>query len=251
MKIVLIEDEPLAMQRMEKMLYKIIDPLELVARLDSVESALNWFSESPPKIDLIIADIQLGDGLSLEIFEKTNNRTPVIFTTAHNEYALDAFKHLSIDYLLKPINEESLFASIEKFKQLSKNSIPDFQALSQLFQLGVKAFQKRLVIKFGNSIKAIDIADIAAFYVEERVSMLCTFDGRQLAADQNLEQLEALLDPKQFFRINRKVIVNVKAIKNMEMYSRSRVSLQLQPTIKAELIVSTERASAFKKWLEG
>ncbi len=142
-------------------------------------------------------------------------------------------------------------AAIEKFNQLSKNNVPDFQALSQLFNLSGKSYQKRLVIKFGNSIKAIDIADIAAFYVEERVCMLCTFDGRQLAADQNLEQLDAMIDPKQFFRINRKVIVNVKAIKNMEMYSRSRVSLQLNPPIKAELIVSTERASAFKKWLEG
>jgi len=251
MRIVLIEDEPLAMQRMEKLLLKVQKPLELVAKLDSVESALSWFGIDPPKVDLIIADIQLGDGLSLEIFEKTNNKTPVIFTTAHNEYALEAFKHLSIDYLLKPINEERLEAAIEKFKQLSKGIAPDFQALSHLFNLGNGAFQKRLVIKFGNSIKAIDIADIAAFYVEERVCMLCTFDGRQLAADQNLEQLDAMLDPKQFFRINRKVIVNVKAIKNMEMYSRSRVVLQLKPPVKAELVVSTERASAFKKWLEG
>jgi len=251
MRIVLIEDEPLAMQRMEKLLLKVQKPLELVAKLDSVESALSWFGIDPPKVDLIIADIQLGDGLSLEIFEKTNNKTPVIFTTAHNEYALEAFKHLSIDYLLKPINEERLEAAIEKFKQLSKGIAPDFKALSHLFNLGNRAFQKRLVIKFGNSIKAIDIADIAAFYVEERVCMLCTFDGRQLAADQNLEQLDAMLDPKQFFRINRKVIVNVKAIKNMEMYSRSRVVLQLKPPVKAELVVSTERASAFKKWLEG
>lgn len=251
MKIVLIEDEPLAMQRMEKLLSKVVESLELLAKLDSVESALHWFTNAPPKIDLIIADIQLGDGLSLEIFEKINNKTPVIFTTAHNEYALEAFKHLSIDYLLKPINEEQLLTAIEKFKQLSKGSTPDFQALAHLFNLGSRTFQKRLVIKFGNSIKAIDITDIAAFYVEERVCMLCTFDGRQLAADQNLEQLDAMLDPKQFFRINRKVIVNVKAIKNMEMYSRSRVALQLQPPIKAELVVSTERASAFKKWLEG
>jgi DNA-binding LytR/AlgR family response regulator len=251
MKIVLIEDEPLAMQRMEKLLSKILPSLDVVAKLDSVESAMHWFSKNEQQTDLIIADIQLGDGLSLEIFEKTNNRTPVIFTTAHNEYALEAFKHLSIDYLLKPINEERLSAAVEKFTELSKNKAPDFQALSQLLNLSGKAYQKRLVIKFGNSIKAIDISDIAAFYVEERVCMLCTFDGRQLAADQNLEQLDAMLDPKQFFRINRKVIVNVKAIKNMEMYSRSRVSLQLNPPIKAELIVSTERASAFKKWLEG
>lgn len=251
MKIVLIEDEPLAMQRMEKLLSKILPSLDVVAKLDSVESAMHWFGENEQQTDLIIADIQLGDGLSLEIFEKTNNRTPVIFTTAHNEYALEAFKHLSIDYLLKPINEESLAAALEKFTELSKNKAPDFQALSQLLNLSGKAYQKRLVIKFGNSIKAIDISDIAAFYVEERVCMLVTFDGRQLAADQNLEQLDAMLDPKQFFRINRKVIVNVKAIKNMEMYSRSRVSLQLNPPIKAELIVSTERASAFKKWLEG
>jgi two-component system LytT family response regulator len=251
MKIVLIEDEPLAMQRMEKLLSKVVNPFELLAKLDSVESALHWFTSDPPKVDLIIADIQLGDGLSLEIFEKIDNKTPVIFTTAHNEYALEAFKHLSIDYLLKPINDEQLIGAIEKFKQLSKGSTPDFQALAHLFSLGGSTFQKRLVIKFGNSIKAIDIADIAAFYVEERVCMLCTFDGRQLAADQNLEQLDGMLDPKQFFRINRKVIVNVKAIKNMEMYSRSRVALQLQPPIKAELIVSTERASGFKKWLEG
>lgn len=251
MKIVLIEDEPLAMQRMEKLLSKVVQHFELLGKLDSVESALEWFSADPPKIDLIIADIQLGDGLSLEIFEKTNNQVPVIFTTAHNEYALEAFKHLSIDYILKPVNEDSLITAIEKFKQLSKSVAPDFQALAQLFSINGRAFQKRLVIKFGNSIKAIDIADIAAFYVEERVCMLCTFDGRQLAADQNLEQLDAILDPKQYFRINRKVIVNVKAIKNMEMYSRSRVVLQLHPAVKTDLIVSTERASAFKKWLEG
>ncbi|MFN3529591.1 MAG: LytR/AlgR family response regulator transcription factor [Bacteroidia bacterium] len=252
MKIVIIEDEPLAAQRINKLVLKVIPEAEIVHQIDSVEEGKAWFA-SDQQYDLILADIQLGDGLSLEIFRAFAPKKPIIFTTAYNQFALDAFRHLSIAYLLKPVTEENLHHALEKLKELKQASHEgqNLQALLEKFSRSQPDYPKRLVIKFGQHIKAIPFDDIACFFVEERICMLMTFDKRQLPADHNLEQLENIVDPRQFFRINRKVMVNVNAIKSMQAYSRSRVALQLDPNCNTDLIVSTERSANFKKWLEG
>lgn len=251
MNILLIEDEPLAQQRLEQMFHKISPNHQIISKIDSIESGLAWKDqlETLPHIDLIVADIQLGDGLSFDLLEALKLNVPVIFVTAFNEYALQAFEHLSVAYLLKPIQFEALEKALEKATAFHKPDV--LQELQRLMRQKSTNYQQRLIVKYGNHIKAVPIAQIACFYVEERVVMLTTMDKRTLAADQNLEQLEGLVDPSQFFRINRKVMVNVNAIKNMQTYSRSRVLLELEPDVKTDLVVSTERASAFKKWLEG
>jgi DNA-binding LytR/AlgR family response regulator len=249
MKIVIIEDEPLAQQRLQKILQDIDSQAEVVALIDSIETGLTWF-EGHKDYDLVLADIQLGDGLSLDLLKSAEVSKPVIFVTAFDHYALSAFEHLSVAYLLKPIQADALAQALQKAKNF--NQPLDVRQLLQLLRPEQgSSYQQRLLIRYGSNLKAVPFDEIACFYVEERVVMVATIDKRHLAADQNLEQLEKMVDPAKFFRINRKVLVNIKAIKNMQTYSRSRVMLQLEPEVNTDLIVSTERASAFKKWLEG
>lgn len=249
MKIVIIEDEPLAQQRLQKILHDIDPQAEVVGLIDSIETGLTWF-ENHNDYDLVLADIQLGDGLSLDLLKSAVAQKPVIFVTAFDHYALSAFEHLSVAYLLKPIQAEALAQAMQKAKSFTQPL--DVQQLLQLLHPASKSsYQQRLLIRYGSNLKAVSFDEIACFYVEERVVMVATADKRHLAADQNLEQLEKMVDPSKFFRINRKVLVNIKAIKNMQTYSRSRVMLQLEPEVNTDLIVSTERAAAFKKWLEG
>lgn len=249
MKIVIIEDEPLAQQRLEKLLLDIEPQAEIVARIDSLETGLPWF-EKNPAYDLVIADIQLADGLSLDLLKAAQVSKPVIFVTAFDHYALSAFEHLSVAYLLKPIQAEALAQALQKAKSFGQSlDLTQLLALVRVDHGG--GYQQRLLIRYGSNLKAVPFDEIACFYVEERVVMVATLDKRNLAADQNLEQLEKMVDPSKFFRINRKVLVNIRAIKNMQTYSRSRVMLQLEPDVNTDLIVSTERAAAFKKWLEG
>lgn len=249
MKIVIIEDEPLAQQRLEKLLLEIEPDTEVLARIDSIETGLEWFEEHSD-YDLVIADIQLGDGLSLDLLRDAGVNKPVIFVTAYDHYALSAFEHLSVAYLLKPIQAEALAQALEKAKNFTQ-PVDLRQIIDLVRPERGSSYQQRLLIRYGSNLKAIPFDDIACFYVEERVVMVATLDKRHLAADQNLEQLEKMVDPTKFFRINRKAIINIKAIKNMQTYSRSRVLIQLDPDVNTDLIVSTERAAAFKKWLEG
>lgn len=249
MKIVIIEDEPLAQQRLQKILLDIEPQAQVVGLIDSIETGLTWF-EDHIDYDLVLADIQLGDGLSLDLLKSAEVNKPVIFVTAFDHYALSAFEHLSVAYLLKPIQADALAQALHKAK--SFNQPIDMRQILQLLRPEQSGnYQQRLLIRYGSNLKAVPFDEIACFYVEERVVMVATLDKRHLAADQNLEQLEKMVDPAKFFRINRKVLVNIKAIKNMQTYSRSRVLLQLEPEVNTDLIVSTERASAFKKWLEG
>lgn len=253
MKILLLEDELLALERLEKLLLSYCPEHTIVGKLSSLQSAKNWLSSSA-EADLILADIQLGDGLSLDFFKSENWQIPVIFTTAYDEYSLQAFKLNSIDYLLKPIKAVELVAAIQKCAtQLEKKTatVIDYAKLAEALVSREAHYQTRLLIRYGQTLKAVDIASVAYFFVDNRVISLKTFEGKMLPIDQNLDELELLLDPKQFFRINRKVIVNIKAIKSMHAYSRSRVHLSLEPTTEIDTLVSTERSPVFKKWLEG
>ncbi|NDK56635.1 LytR/AlgR family response regulator transcription factor [Pontibacter fetidus] len=254
MNVLIIEDEAAAASRISKMLLQLDSTIRILGVTDSIESTVDWLNNHAQP-DLILSDIQLADGSSFEIFRQTNVEVPVIFTTAYDQFALDAFKLNSIDYLLKPIKLQELAQSLEKFKKTrSKTSGPavDYSLLLQALQPNAKpAYQKRLVIKFGQHLKTVEIADVAYFYTQERMTHVCTFEGKRWPIDQNLDEVEDILDPSQFFRINRQFIINIKAIDAMYSYSKARVRIDLHPASDHETIVSTERAAAFKQWLVG
>jgi len=213
---------------------------------------LEWFQNNDHP-DLIFLDIQLSDGLSFEIFEKIDIKSAVIFTTAYDEYALRAFKLNSIDYLLKPIDEEELATAISKFaNQYQVNSVSnlDFEAIKRMLVNPVsKEYRKRFSVKIGQQIKVIDVVEIECLYSENKGTYIHTSDNRDYLIDSSLEVVEAELDPKDFYRISRKYIIPLQSVKEIQLYSNSRLKISL-PTYKAdEVIVARERVSDFKEWL--
>lgn len=250
MTILIIEDEKPAARLLQRKIEKL--GLSAAAMLHSVAEALEWFA-THPQPDLIFLDIQLSDGLSFEIFEKADIRSAVIFTTAYDEYALRAFKLNSIDYLLKPIDEDELESAVAKFRRRMDTPAPalDIDAIRRMLGggSGTKEYRKRFTIKVGQQLKMIDISDVELFYSENKGTYLHTSDNRDYLLEQTLEQLESDLDPKQFFRVSRKFIVPLKAIREILLYSNSRLKVQL-PTYKAdEVIVARERVGDFKDWI--
>jgi two-component system, LytTR family, response regulator LytT len=250
MNIIIIEDEKpaarLLLRKIEKLGYGI------TTLLHSVEESLEWFQNNDHP-DLIFLDIQLSDGLSFEIFEQIDIKSAVIFTTAYDAYALRAFKLNSIDYLLKPIDEEELATAISKFaNQFQVNSVSnlDFEAIKRMLVNPVsKEYRKRFSVKIGQQIKVIDVAEIECLYSENKGTYIHTLDNRDYLIDSSLEVVEAELDPKNFFRISRKYIIPLHSVKEIQLYSNSRLKIIL-PTYKAdEVIVARERVSDFKEWL--
>lgn len=248
-KIVIVEDEKPAAQRLFKLIKQVEPDAELVMHLESVKDSVKWFAENNLP-DLIFMDIELADGSSFNIFNEIKIKAPIIFTTAFNQYAIDAFKVNSIDYLLKPIKKEDLENSLQKFHSLqSKKDNLDYALL--LKNLVTKEYQKRIVVRYADVIKTVDIENIAYFYTEEKYTYLYTFDSQRYPIDYTLDQLDHMIDPKNYFRINRQVIVNFKAIEKMIAYSKARVKIILKPAPSFETIVSTERSPYFKEWLIG
>lgn len=250
MNIIIIEDEKPAARLLERKIEKL--GYSITALLHSVEESLLWF-QSNPHPDLIFLDIQLSDGLSFEIFEKIDIKSAVIFTTAYDEYALRAFKLNSIDYLLKPIDEKELDTAIAKFRnQFQVNSVSnlDFEAIKRMLVNPVsKEYRKRFSIKIGQQLKVIDLAEIECLYSENKGTYLHTVDNRDYLIDSSLEVVEAELNPNDFFRISRKYIIPLQSVKEIQVYSNSRLKISL-PTYKAdEVIVARERVSDFKEWL--
>ena len=250
MKIIIIEDEKPAARLLQRKIEKL--GYGITTLLHSVEESLEWFQNNDHP-DLIFLDIQLSDGLSFEIFEKIDIKSAVIFTTAYDEYALRAFKLNSIDYLLKPIDEEELATAISKFaNQFQANSVSnlDFEAIKRMLVNPVsKEYRKRFSVKIGQHIKVIDVAEIECLYSENKGTYIHTLDNRDYLIDSSLEVVEAELDPKNFFRISRKYIIPLHSVKEIQLYSNSRLKISL-PTYKAdEVIVARERVSDFKEWL--
>lgn len=250
MNIIIIEDEKPAARLLQRKIGKL--GLTVSTLLHSVEESLNWFQNNLHP-DLIFLDIQLSDGLSFEIFEQIEIKSAVIFTTAYDEYALRAFKLNSIDYLLKPIDEDDLEAAIHKFRERSQpqNLSLDFEMIKKMLVNPVeRIYKKRFTVKIGQQLKLIDIDEVECFYSENKGTYLHTVDNRDYLLDGTLEQLEAELDPKCFYRISRKFIVHLKAIREIQMHSNSRLKVVL-PTYKSdEIIVARERVSDFKEWLD-
>lgn len=250
-RILMLEDEEPAAKRLQKLIKETEPDAEIVAVLDSISKAKNWLQQNPSP-DLMLVDIHLSDGISLELFKQTDVQCPLIFTTAYDEYALQAFKLNSIDYLLKPVKKEELHNAVEKFKrQKAKEQPPvDVNKLLETMQQP-QQFRDRFVIRYGEHIKTIETKDASYFYTESRANFLVTNEGKRFVIDFNLDQLERMLNPKQFFRINRQFIVSLQAIDEMTAWTKARVLIKLKPANKQETIVSTERSPEFKKWLAG
>lgn len=243
MKIVIIEDE----KPSARLLKRKVEALNgnVLAMLGSVEEAADWFrrNEHP---EIILADIQLSDGLSFEIFEQMTIKSAVIFTTAYDEYALKAFKLNSIDYLLKPIDESELKNALEKYTARHMKSIVDVESIKKLYQ---KDYRKRFTVKAGNYIKIIDTTDVECFYSAYKGTYLVQKDGRAFPLEESLDALERECNPEDFFRVNRQFIVAMKAIKEISVYSNSRLRIFLNNYSETDVIVSRERVQAFKQWI--
>lgn len=256
MKILIVEDEKPAIDKLEHLLLKYDEEIEIVGKCKSVEQTVSWINNRNNHADLIFLDIQLTDGLSFEIFEHTEVNTPVIFITAYNEYALQAFKVNSIDYLLKPLNYDDLYKSMEKIKVLREN-LPankeriQYDELSRVLLQMNKTYKTRFLVKVGDHIKSIKAENISLFYAEGRTVFIITHKQNKYIIDYTLEELDKNLDPDMFFRVNRTFIVNINAIKDVVVYSNSRLMILLNEDFEKEIIVSRDKVVQLKTWFEG
>lgn len=250
MKVVIIEDEELAARRLETMIKDCDGSIEVIARLESVEDSVEWFRNHPSP-DLIFLDIHLEDDLSFAIFEKVRVDAPVIFTTAYDEYAIRAFRLKSIDYLLKPIVQEDLARSLDKFRQFSRPAPP--ADLSTLFRMlsgnSEAAYRERFSVTIGQKIKSFPLSEISWFYSEEGITFMVTGDNHQYPVDYSLEELVNQLNPDIFFRVNRQFLVKLSSIRNIHIYPKSRLKLELNPLADREVFVSRDKVTRFKEWL--
>jgi len=252
MNVLIVEDEKPAAKRLEQLINQHTQSLNVLDKLGTVKSTIKWLNtnEAP---DLIFMDIQLSDGLSFEIFEKIAVTSPVIFTTAYDEYALRAFKVNSIDYLLKPIDGHDLNGALEKLKNLTStkdNSNNSLDKISKVMEMLSNDYKSRFVIKVGEHLKSIAVKDILYFFSRDKASYCCTSEGRNYLIDYTLEQLDAMMDPKQYFRINRKYIVGLDSFTDIITYSNSRLRLVLANSDDNDIIVSRDRVGEFKQWLD-
>lgn len=249
MKTVIIEDEAAAARRLKKMILQLNPEAQILSEIDTVEAAVRWFKNHTAP-DLIFMDIQLADGTCFDILRQTEITAPVIFITAYDEYAIRAFEVNAIAYILKPVKEEDLQKAMAKWQKLKVPAAPDYQKLLESIPIQGE-YQKRLLIKIGQSIRAVEVNDIAYFFTQDKIVTLVTAENRRYPTDYTLDELEQLLDPKQFYRINRQFIINSSAIREMYVISKSRVKLVLHPPIEMDTAVSAERSANFKKWLTG
>ncbi len=249
-KVLLIEDEQPAAQRLEKMLAELAPDFNITSRCDSIESSVQYFSNHPMP-DLVFLDIQLGDGLSFDIFNQISIPCPIIFTTAYDEYAIRAFEQNSIDYILKPINKEKLQKSIEKFRRVRNNEMAtDWSALIEQMNIEKKAYKQRFLVYVGEHLDSIPTSEIAYFYSIEKSSFLVTSTGKCYPLDYSLDKVEDLVSPMDYFRINRNYIVSFQSIMKINILSKSRIKITIHPLPSEETLISSARTPEFRKWLD-
>lgn len=249
MKILIVEDEVPAFNRLGKLIQELVPLADIQPQLDSIRSVQEWFAHNPLP-DVVFMDIHLADGSAFDLLENLAINCPIIFTTAYDQYAVDAFKVASIDYLLKPVKREDLQHAFTKLRQLrtmfrNDREVPATAAAQK------KEFRKRFLIRYGEHIKTLNVEEVAYFYSENRVTFARNHDGRALPVDYNLDALEDMLDPASFFRINRQYLISLNAIAEMKTYSKARVIVTLKPATAEQPVVSSERSAYFKQWLAG
>jgi DNA-binding LytR/AlgR family response regulator len=253
MKTLIVEDELPTRRLLRDMIQKIRPQWTISGCTGSVEETIDWLKENPQP-DLIFMDIQLSDGSSFEIFEKIVVKSPVVFTTAYDEYAIQAFKVNSIDYLLKPVNKKKLEMAIEKYENFfSKDATPkseiDYKALAQVLSSGTNSYRSRLLINLADGFQKLDTNKIAWLISSNKITTAVTFDGHHHVVDFTLDRLEKELDPAKFFRANRQYILNIETIHKVENWFNGKLVVKTQPDIKEKIVVSRERAKSFKDWI--
>jgi DNA-binding LytR/AlgR family response regulator len=257
MKILIVEDEELAVKKLQKTLMAVDESAEVVGVTDSIKGTVEWLQTNRLP-DLILMDIELADGQSFEVFNLVEVKVPVIFTTSYDEYALKAFKVNSIDYLLKPIQKEELQAALGKFKQVTSSSTPAegkadlnidnlIKELQQKLQ--PKEYRKRFLVKQAQKLVSIDVSDIAYFYSDGRLNFFKTCDNKKYVVDYTMDELEDMLDPDKYFRTSRSFYVSVNCIDQIHDYFGNRLLLHLNPSVDKEVLVSREKVMDFKKWM--
>ena len=251
MKAIIIEDEKLSAEHLTRLLKKADKQIQVVACYDTVKSVVEAFSAGV-NADVLFMDIHLADGLSFEVFSAISIDTPVIFTTAYDEYAIKAFKVNSIDYLLKPIGLTELMAAIEKLRKL-RNSHPEeaLPPIQKAYESMTRQYKNRFMVKMGEHLVSVKTDDISHFVAEDGIVLLCTKNEKRYPVDYTLDQLEELVDLGQFFRINRKSLVHINAIQKISTYFKSRLKIVAPGLLNDDCVVSRERVNDFKLWLDG
>ncbi|MCK5207224.1 MAG: response regulator transcription factor [Cyclobacteriaceae bacterium] len=254
MKVLIVEDEQIAANRLEKLLLNSSHDIQVLAKLDTIKRTIEWLEEETNP-DLIFMDIQLADGLCFDIFDMVQVKCPVIFTTSYDQYAIRAFKVNSIDYLLKPLDPGELYNAINKYDFLAKSytekSSPESGALQEAIQmLKQKSFKERFMVKVGEHIKSINVNEIDHFISLEKATFAHTTDNKKFLLDYTLDQLMDMIDPRRFFRINRKYIISIDGFTDIISYSTNRLKIHLKNKSTMDAIVSRERVQDFKKWLD-
>jgi len=255
MKVLVIEDEELAAEKLISTLKDIDPEINILGATESVQETLEWLqkNESP---DLIFSDIHLADGLCFDIFKEGIVECPVVFTTAYDHYAIRAFDVNSIAYLLKPIQKEQLKESLEKFTNLKDKFTPhdphQLDRLVDIIQKGSSNYKSRFLVKVGQKIKSIPAGKIAYFYTKEKLNFIVTTSGDKYPVDHTLEEVDVAMDPKCFFRVNRKFVVNIESVKEIHPYFKGRLKIQVEPDPDSaeEIVISSDKTPAFKEWLD-
>jgi DNA-binding LytR/AlgR family response regulator len=250
MNILIIEDEIPAQLQLERLIQFHYPEFDIVGRIDSVKESVRWLGKNHP--DLIFMDVELSDGKCFEIFKQINLDIPVIITTAYSDYAIKAFKINSIDYLLKPLDDDEFVNAVEKSKKLNQKNIPDYQNLEKLLSRNTpKEYRERFIVKQNDQIKVLKIDEIAYFIAEEKVTFIITNSGKRFMTDYSLDSLEDQLNPKFFFRLSRGCMANINSVKSVSKYFNSRLKIKVEPPYSEDIIVSRIRVQDFMKWLEG
>jgi len=254
-KVLIIEDEIPAQRLLKETLQEINIETEVIDCLDSIKSAVEWFQQNKHP-EIVLLDIQLSDGLSFEIFKQVKIESLIIFTTAYDEYTLQAFKVNSLDYLLKPIEKDELQAAFEKYRQYNKqfiqekNSSIDFSELAHLIKNEKIEYRKRFLIQSNESFFYLLVEEIALFYSKQGITFAVTFEKREYPVNFSLESLSEQLNPEFFFKVNRQIIININAIKRVHSYFNGKLKLETKPERSEEIIVGKDKAAEFRRWLD-
>lgn len=253
MTILIIEDEELAVKRLKGILKEVAPTAIVVADTDSIESSVEWLQKNTAP-DLILMDIELNDGQSFEIFDLVEVKSTVIFTTSYDEYAIKAFKVNSADYLLKPIEKEDLAAALKKYEGLKEHYSSSHSIVEQLIKglqqsMHSREYRNRFLVKQGSKLMSVNVSDIAYFYTDGRLNYFKTNDNKKFVIDYSLEELDTMLEPGTYFRINRSFSVSVTSVAKIDDFFGQRLILDLRPAIEKEVLVSRERVTDFKKWM--
>lgn len=258
LRALLIEDEKPAAAKLERLIKQYDEAIQITGPIESIHDAVSTLQADKDAFDLLFLDIQLVDGKSFEIFNQIKIDVPIIFTTAYDEFAIEAFKHNSIDYILKPYNFDAIKTALDKFYRINSHKTQakaetkiDLSLIEQLLNKSEKQYKKRFMARKGDKLKAVETENIKLFYADDRDVYLITMDNKRYAVNQKLEEIDGLVDPTRFFRVNRSFLVHFNGIKEVIAYSNSRLKLDVDFKYDKDIIVSREKVNIFKLWLEG